>query len=417
MASGEIGAAHGWSAEARLVVACIRRECGAQDAAAEPPIVADGALDWPRVAAIAGNHGVLPLVYRRLRRTAGVAPDRLERLRTEFYGNALSNLHMARELARIATALEAAGVAAIAFKGPLLALAAWGDVSLRQFNDLDLLVRRADAARAAVALAGGGYLPRAMDLADPDAALASATSDEFIRPDSDWTIDLHWDLLPPYFNYAPEESALWRRAEFRELEGAQIRTLGRADLTLFLAVHGAKHGWTNLGSIADLAMMLRASDAAERDALVAAARGCGALRIVAVGAALATDVLGAPTGAALARAAADDPVVARLVGGIERRLFVNVGLRPRLYSEWAVPLGVIETWRGRMRHLALRTLKPNLDDVAFLPLPRGLRPLHYAIRPLRALFLQSRRLFPNAPYPAKRVRVWPPPERRARPSR
>ncbi len=417
MASGEIGAAHGWSAEARLVVACIRRECGAQDGSAAPPIAPDGAIDWPLVAAIAGNHGVLPLVYRRLRRTPGVAPERLARLRAEFYGNALSNLNMARELARVATALEAAGIGAIAFKGPLLALEAWGDVAARQFNDLDLLVRRADAARAAAALAASGYLPRAMDLADPEAALASATSDEFIRSDSDWTIDLHWDLLPAYFNYAPAEDALWRRAEFRELEGARIRALGRADLTLFLAAHGAKHGWTNLGSIADLAMMLRATDDAGRDALAAAARGCGAARIVAVGAALAADLLGAPTGAALARARADDPLVARLVRGIERRLFVNVGMRPRLYSEWAVPLGMIESWRGRARHLALRALKPNLDDVAFLPLPRGLRPLHYAIRPVRALFLQARRIFPNAPYPAKRVRLWPPPERRARPSR
>lgn len=414
MNGGESVIAEGWSAEARLVVACLRRECGGGDPAAEMAIADAATLNWTLVASHAGHHGVLPLVYRRLRRTAGIAPERLDRMRAEYYGNALGNLQMTRELARMAAALAAAGIETIAFKGPLLALQTWGDVSLRQFNDIDLLVRRKDAARAAATLVEGGYLPRAMDLAQPRVALDRASGDEFIRPGADWSIDLHWDLLPPYFAYGPEENALWRHAELRELEGTPIRTLGRTDLALFLAVHGAKHGWSGLGAIADLAMILRAADDAERDALAEAARARGALRIAAVGAALAADLLGAPAGPALARAATNDPAVARLVRGIKRRLFVNVGGRPPLYLEWAVPLGVIESARGRLRHLVLRALKPNLDDVAYISLPRGLRALYYAIRPVRALIVQSRRLLPNPPYPAKKMRAWPPPERRVR---
>ena len=41
-------------------------------------------IEWRRVTLAAGSHGVLPLVYRQLK-AAGIAPDDLTPMRSEFY--------------------------------------------------------------------------------------------------------------------------------------------------------------------------------------------------------------------------------------------------------------------------------------------------------------------------------------------
>ena len=51
------------------------------------------------------------------------------------------------------------GITAIPYKGPALALQVYGDLKLRSFVDLDVLVRRSDAARAGTLLAARGYRP------------------------------------------------------------------------------------------------------------------------------------------------------------------------------------------------------------------------------------------------------------------
>jgi hypothetical protein len=92
-----------------------------------------------------------------------------------------------------------------------------------------------------------------------------------------------------------------------------------------------------------------------------------------------------------------------LVVGIQRRLFATIGMRARLYSEWAVPIRAITSIRGRVRFLASRALTPNIEDFKSIALPPPLHPLYYATRPLRLAWQQSRRLFVDVPHPLKRL--------------
>ena len=412
-------------AAARLVLECVRRDLAPADGLSRAigleadRIDAHGrphrgfsaedfaALDWDRVAVIAGHHGVLPLIYRRLQSASGVPAAALERMRATFYGNALSSLHLARELVRLSAMLRAAGVAALTFKGPALALQAWGDPQLRQFNDLDLLVRPADAVRAARVLIAAGYWPRTFDPDAPAAALAQAPGDEFMRPGGEWMIDLHWALMPAYFAGAPAADAVWARAVPITIEGADLMTFGREDLILFLAAHGAKHGWIGIGMIADFGRLIGAWPDAATPALIAAAQHAGGRRMLLLGAALAAAVLDQRFGPAMAAAIRSDPLVARLVAGVERRMFASVAMRAPLYSDWMVPVTAIEGSRARARYLAGRALRPTIDDVDFVALPPGLYPLYYAIRPLRLAWQQGRRMFVNVPHPLKRLRGSP----------
>ncbi len=402
----------GLSPEERLILSCLRRDSAAlangpnemgTEGLADEWGVAFDRIDWRRVTFSAGSHGVLQLVYRQLKSADGIAPDALAPMRAEFYGNALNNLHLARELARLVNLFSAQSIAAIAFKGPVLALQAWGDVALRQFNDLDLLVHPADAARAVEVLIADGYAALTFDRQHPELSIARRCEDEFMRPGSAAMIDLHWELNPSYFAHGPMAAEVWERSASMRVEGADVKTLGPADLVLFLAVHATKHGWINLGWICDFNSAMRALPDAEMPTIAEAARRSGCPRMLLLAIALAAEVLDAPIPPAFGDPIRRDSAVASLVAGIGRRLFASIGMRARLYSEWAVPLRAITSVRDRVRYLASRALTPNIDDFKFIALPPPLHPLYYATRPLRLAWQQSRRLFVDVPHPLKRL--------------
>ena len=98
-------------------------------------------LDWKYLIRTACRHGVLPLIYRSLNTTCAAAVPNvpLNKLRTLFHTNARANLLTTGDLLKLLSMLEEHGIAAIPFKGPVLAASAYGDVSLRQYMDLDII--------------------------------------------------------------------------------------------------------------------------------------------------------------------------------------------------------------------------------------------------------------------------------------
>src|SRR5205823_6122929 len=88
------------------------------------------------------QHGLVPLLYRKLSRaTAGPPSSLLESIRRQDEINAHRTLWLTRELLHIHKALTASGLEVLPYKGPILAQCLYGNLGIRQFSDLDLLVR------------------------------------------------------------------------------------------------------------------------------------------------------------------------------------------------------------------------------------------------------------------------------------
>src|SRR5262249_6304267 len=157
--------------------------------------------------------------------------DTVTGLRPAFHGNSVRNLRLARELIRLTAALNRANIETLALKGPALAVAAYGDIAMRQFSELDLLFHGGDVERGAEILVSEGYVPVAgygvCDLGRLG-AYEIAMKGEFAE------IDLHWRLTPSYFPIALDGDDLWRRAKSVEIEGVSIGTLSDSDHYLYL---------------------------------------------------------------------------------------------------------------------------------------------------------------------------------------
>jgi hypothetical protein len=111
------------------------------------------------IVSLAQSHGVLPLVYQTVQtHVADFMPEEsLAELRQLNTHIVMQNMYMSAELVRILALLNKNGIQALAFKGPALSQLAYGDIALRQYVDLDILIRKQDIAKSIALLVQDGY--------------------------------------------------------------------------------------------------------------------------------------------------------------------------------------------------------------------------------------------------------------------
>src|SRR5712692_9617205 len=116
-------------------------------------------LDWDVLLTLAEEHGTLALVGRKLRAAPELDIPRnvLQRLHDRRKGQIFFTLSMTSELLRLLSALSAEHVESLVVKGPVLSVQAYGDAGIRQYADVDLLVRHSEIQRATEVMIAAGY--------------------------------------------------------------------------------------------------------------------------------------------------------------------------------------------------------------------------------------------------------------------
>jgi len=381
------------SIEAALVLCCATT-------AATPPRTAQASelagrvRDWDRVIETAKNHAVLPLVHRYLNlECPGAVPaDGMAKLRTQWQFIALYNRQLAAGLVRLMGLLKASGIGAVTFKGPVLAAMAYGSIELRQFSDLDILVRQADLPRVAEILTAEGYLSPHTRREGLATGYFQENEDAFFAAGGMGAVDVHWKITPRSFRFAPDEETFWRRAHAVDLEFGTVMAIAPEDLLLYLCVHGAKHGWVALGSICDVAETIRARPEIDLMAILDEATTLGSRRMFLTGIYLARELVGAPVPGELVAIARQDRALASLTARVANRLFSGAAQGRKDFDPWAVPIRSIEGTRARMRYVVRRMLAPTMGDYELVPLPASLFPLYWVIRPFRMALQYGPRL-------------------------
>jgi hypothetical protein len=342
--------------------------------------------NWQRVFELASRHAIVPLVDRTLSLAAGdLAPrDVSARFREALQEGALQSLQLSGELVEAMRAFSSAGIDAIPFKGPTLAVLAYGNLSLRQYQDLDVLVHRADVERARTALQGIGYAPVIAYTADQRASLMLTGHHEQIAR-GNTTVELHWSLNNRTLTHDAFEEHWWDERQSVDIGGMTMRTLGAERLLLYLCMHGGKHSWARLGWLYDLEYALHAYPNADWAAIWRLARENGAERMVGIGLTLVETLLG---GEALVTSAkrtrTSDAQVRRISELIARRIRGDQLYDP--YLDYRVQVRSRDRLRDRLRYTWHILAAPHPSDVSLLGLPRGLHSLYYILRPMRLVW-------------------------------
>lgn len=321
-----------------------------------------GAVNWNAFLTLAEEHGVIGVVSRRLKESGGqhLPREMARRLEDRYRAQVFFTLSLTAELVRLLDRLGAAGIEALVVKGPVLSVAAYGDPGLRQYADVDLLVRDRDILRSTELLLHEGF---AADV-PLEAIRAGKIPGEYLftRPRTRLLVELHTERTFRYFpRPLPLESFFERRIGV-PVDAHVVPALCVEDELILGCIHGAKHFWERLMWIADLAAVVARQSTLRWDLVEERAVETGARRMLYAGLLLAADLLHAALPGEIARQAARDPAAARLV----RRI--------RGWLPWAgyAPPGIIERafFRMRMRggmiagplYLAKLSLSPTEED-------------------------------------------------------
>jgi hypothetical protein len=350
----------------------------------------DTDLDWDFLSQQATDHAVLPLVYQHLRDTA--APRCPQRVLQAWHANALAvhlaGLRLSAELLTLVDLFRQEGIAVLGFKGPVAALALYGNLGLRPCVDLDLLVPPVHVAATCALLVRQGYAPDAWLSPDWEKVLFRLRSERmFHRQETAGLIDLHWGLLPPGYSFTPATEGLWQRQQTVAFGQALVPTLGPEDTLVFFCLHGAKHGWEQLNWLCDLAELLRARPCLDWEGILSWAHGHGAGRLLQTGLHLAHRLLEAPVPPeVLARGRQDRRVAALVEQAATSLLFPDPAAGTRRPWPWQTFFyKAMERARDRRRCIHVTMIEPGPPDWRVLPLPAVCAPLYYAIRPIRVL--------------------------------
>ena len=249
--------------------------------------------DWDRIFQLSLQHRILPLVHRSLAgiRSNVIPEDIRSRFRRHDMANGARNLRLNEELFHILAALGTKGIKAVPFKGPVLAETAYNDVTLRQFDDIEILIRRSDLARTIRLLGRRGY-----SLLKPpvrgDRAPVSGRQYAFTlcHQQREVILDLHWNFSSKTLPRGFDLETFLMRTQPVNLGQMKVDRFCPEDLLILLTLHGAKHLWSRLVWICDVARLMRRFDGTVLPRALALARGLGCERTLELAWMLACDL-------------------------------------------------------------------------------------------------------------------------------
>ena len=348
-------------------------------------------LDWDYLLSLAYAHGLLPLLHKHLA-TDLVPAHVLSRLKRESVANSQNVLHLTGKQLRVYKLFRENNVPVALFKGPLLSQMAYGEMSLRQAGDIDLLINRRDFTQARLLLESLGY-----EMTPPltPAQLASHLNNhceiQFMRDGWLTVVDLHWDLAPRSFVFGVKPEDVMSRLQSVSLAGTTVETFGAEDLLLYQAMHGAKHLWRRLEWISCLAESLRATTTVNWDTLVDRSAKAHATRILALGLRLVEEFSDALVPSEVFVSVDPDKTMQRMAAQIRAQLFTTFGpaesTETNLYN-----LRIMDRKRDALVSVLRSIFVPTFPDWQSLALPASLHSLYYAYRPLRLSKVYWRRL-------------------------
>jgi hypothetical protein len=320
------------SPETELLMCCARTQVDDKTAAQVQDLV-DASIDWNYVLKYADEHMVLPLVHHTLSKAApnSVPTPVQNRLRARFRNHVRNNLLLTHELLNLLGLFDEHGIPVLPLKGPVAAASVYGDLNLRPFVDLDLLVHLQDVPRAQELLLSQQYektksLPTHFD--QPTSwrlILTEPASKElpFVRDSGKevpMRVELHWDLAPRNFQYPLDPDSLWERLRTVTLLDKRVRTFSPEDTLLYFCLHGTLHRWKPLRLVCDVAELLQRHPELNWEWLLNEAERLHSKRLLLLGLRLSHELLEAPLPSSIRKRVYSHDAVASLTELVLPRL-------------------------------------------------------------------------------------------------
>lgn len=345
-------------------------------------------LDWDYILLEGAENSILPLVDLHLRAARGdLAPAALKtRLQGAIRQNTIRCLILTAELAKILGLFASAKILAIPYKGPVVAAQAYGDVALREFEDLDIILRQRDLPQAHEILASLGYRAKFPWI------LADAAKNSFVPGEYNYRdlsrqimVELHTERTLRHFPHPPDIAELAKNLAPVNLAGQEVRTFTPEVTLVMLCIHGSKDFWERFSWIVDVSELVQAHPALDWHEIAALADSLETRRMLHVGLLLAHDLLAAPLPVEILAMLRKDLVAESLAGEVIRRHLKKEYPRLDAAGRFHFRRRILTQKSAGFRYALRLSTVPSEDDWEMVRLPGWLSPLYLILRPLRLL--------------------------------
>jgi hypothetical protein len=268
-------------------------------------------------------------------------------------------------------------------KGAVIAAMVYGDLTLREYEDIDLLIEEADFSRVVELLEQLGY--------QPFWKYDNLKVLRFLQHVGEYSlnskarragIDLHWRVSTKATALSPRVCDFPSGFQPFPIAGAAVLTFAPQDLPLYLAAQGGWDQWGDLRRICDLAEFLRKFPYIDWEKPIQTARRLGGLRSMLAGLSLASSLLGAKIPEPAIRCIYADVLVSRLAEQSKQELRSEAG-SGQAARRYLFQMKAKKGLRGKIALAYSILMDRTANDGSWIMLPRPLWWLYGLLRPLR----------------------------------
>ncbi len=337
-------------------------------------------LDINRVISLAKKHAILPLVYKTLK-NLDMDHKIVSAFKPHYLSIAQRNISMSAELIRIMKLLEENSIQMLAFKGPTLSQMAYGDITLRQYGDLDVLIKKEDIDKIDILFKESGYqhlLP--LTSIQTSIRLKYAKDLSFIHPSKGILFEMHWAFLNQNYPIQIDLENFWLETQEVKLNGNTMHTFSNENLLIYLAIHGSRHLWERISWLKDIDLLIQKNEI-NWEKLIDKVSETGFEKMVYLALHLNVILFQTPLPTSVHNEIKKYPQVVQLTHFV--------------FESWITPKSSFQTTymqskllpglKAKYIYLQTRLLQPSLDEYLYVNLPKGLQWGYYFVKPYRLI--------------------------------
>ena len=222
---------------------------------------AEKIINWNAFLESAYAHGVYPVVAKALKSIA-VIPEFVKlTLKSTNLEIARRNMSMTVELLRVMKLFQENNISALAIKGPTLSQIIHGDITTRQYADIDILVEEDHLYNAACILTEKDYtFDYSIDFTKNKGLLKATKDITLSKKGPNIDLELHWRLFSGRLFKKSNIDLFRDNSQFITIYQQKVTTLDNTVLLLYLLLHGSKHLWERLEWIVDIDRLVRSHE-------------------------------------------------------------------------------------------------------------------------------------------------------------
>jgi Uncharacterised nucleotidyltransferase len=344
--------------------------------------------DWEMVLELANHHGLIPLMHVRLKETVWehLPQESRASLELRHRANATHALSMTSELLRLMRLFQENNLFALPYKGPALAAQLFGDVAMRQYGDLDVVIAREDWTIVNTLLCENEWKPEFTLPASQEELYQKIYKDHsYCSIRTKHLLELHWEFAEPRMIFPFTLQSVRTRLLTFTLSDLIIAVPSPEDLLILLCFHGAKHKWERLGWLADITQLLVISPTIDWELIGLRAREARCERVLSLSLRLAHRLFNAPLPELVLQKIRQDSAAITLSEEIESQIFAEKEEAATMKELLLFHLKMRESWLDRILYGVRLIFRTTPEDWAMLPvvLPSSLALFYYPARVFR----------------------------------